>query len=202
MSDIRPRFEDADTIIANSCFKTHEQVVRPLGNQRLKRAVIANADITLSPFDPWPSQRNLTFAVGSGKSFLLHYLMESGAQTSTNAEPNAFADFSNYGKANWDGEGALPITPITVFAARIILVMLPTKFGNPHIAPGADGTIGFEWIQKAGTFVKLYIDIGPGFYWSAYWRKRNGQIGKRPRIPIKIPDMHDALLDIFKQLSA
>jgi hypothetical protein len=88
--------------------------------------------------------------------------------------------FAAYRQANWDGFDAEAITSKTLEAARRIIDMLPPPFGTPDIAPGADGTIGFEWLPEDRPFVKLYIDVGPGRIWRAYWRRRDGQRGELP----------------------
>ena len=79
-----------------------------------------------------------------------------------------------YSMQNWDGYNADPINQATIDAAELILANLPSAFGSPDIAPGADGSIGFEWIIEAGPLRKLYIDIGPGNFWSIYCRRSNG----------------------------
>ena len=45
----------------------------------------------------------------------------------------------------------------------------------PDAAPAANGTIVLEWIRSEGPFLKLYIDIGPGRFWTAFWRKPDGE---------------------------
>jgi hypothetical protein len=119
----------------------------------------------------------------------------------TTGEPDPLADFYAYGQPNWDGYGASPITPSTINATRIMLRMLPRTFGNPHIAPGADGSIGFEWLLKTGPLVKLFIDIGPGITWSAYWRRKDGEVGKYPRRKILSFETSVTLAHLFQRLS-
>ena len=50
--------------------------------------------------------------------------------------------YEQYNRPNWDGFDAEPIVPETLGHARRILEMLPGAFGDPHVAPGADGSIG------------------------------------------------------------
>jgi hypothetical protein len=102
------------------------------------------------------------------------------------------ADYDAYAVDNWDGYDALPITPETLHGARSILKSLPKTFGDPVCSPGADGSIVFEWLKDDGPLRKLFVDIGPGRTWKAYWRLSNGQIGtiSRKRITIStIPEL-------------
>jgi hypothetical protein len=98
----------------------------------------------------------------------------------------SLADYDAYAVDNWDGYDALPITTETLHAARSILKSLPKTFGDPVCSPGADGSIVFEWLKDDGPLRKLFIDIGPGRTWKAYWRLANGKIGSIPRKRITI----------------
>lgn len=89
--------------------------------------------------------------------------------------------YETYAVANWDGYDALPITAETLQTARSILKSLPKTFGEPECSPGADGSVGFEWLMDQRPLRKLFIDIGPGRTWKAYWRLANGQTGTIPR---------------------
>ena len=89
-------------------------------------------------------------------------------------KPQALLGYDRYAVPNWDGYDADPITAETLSAARKFMTMLPATLGKPDIAPGADGTIGFEWILASGPLRKLFIDIGPGGIWSGYWRRSSG----------------------------
>lgn len=82
--------------------------------------------------------------------------------------------YDKYAAPDWDYYGAEPITPDTVAYARAAITALPDYFGAPHVSPGADGTVGLEWIFKTGHIVKIFIDLGPGQKWGAFWRCRDG----------------------------
>ena len=74
-----------------------------------------------------------------------------------------FTDYELYDVDDWDGYGALPISRETVESARRFFLQIPRRFDRVDIAPGSDGTIGFEW--RFGTGLNLsfvLIDIGPG----------------------------------------
>lgn len=78
-------------------------------------------------------------------------------------------DYKNYSKRGWDGEDAEPITPATVDAARCLAHLIKNR--PMYEAPGADGSIGFEWLEGTGsTARKLFIDIGPDDSISIYLR--------------------------------
>jgi hypothetical protein len=109
------------------------------------------------------------------------------------------ADYDAYAVDNWDGYDALPITPETLHAARSILKSLPKTFGDSVCSPGADGSIVFEWLKDDGPLRKLFIDIGPGRTWKAYWRLANGKIGTIPRKRITISTIPQ-LQELFETL--
>lgn len=88
--------------------------------------------------------------------------------------------YEQYNRPNWDGFGAEPITPKTLRYARQMREMLPDAFGEPHVAPGADGSIGFYWSVERGPIRSMCIDIGPGEKWRAYWQLRNGGFDNLP----------------------
>jgi hypothetical protein len=78
--------------------------------------------------------------------------------------------------------------------------MLPPTLGTPDVAPGADGTIGLEWVFQDRPVRKLFIDIGPGNIWSGYWRRASGERRSLPRRPID-EDTGSYLVNLFDSLS-
>lgn len=77
--------------------------------------------------------------------------------------PDNFTEFESYHIPDWDGDGAQPIARDTVEAARRFNQWLPRRLSPADVAPGADGTIGFEWrygTDGARTFI--IVEIGPG----------------------------------------
>jgi hypothetical protein len=112
-----------------------------------------------------------------------------------------FAGYDKYSMPNWDGYDADPITEETINAARYFLKLLPKQFAKPAIAPGGDGGIGFEWLTNTGPFRKLYIDIGPGRTWRAYWRLADGTTGTIPTQKIDRATQFQ-VADLFKRLVA
>jgi hypothetical protein len=75
-------------------------------------------------------------------------------------------DFSEYealDERGWDGYDAEPITAETVIAARRFNDRWPRSVRSPDIAPGSDGTIGFEWrLGKDESRTTIQIEVGPG----------------------------------------
>lgn len=73
-----------------------------------------------------------------------------------------FTEFESYDIPDWDGYGAQPIQTETVEAARAIWRLLPMGAPRADIAPGGDGTIGFEWRTRTPTgFSRHVIIVGP-----------------------------------------
>ena len=74
-----------------------------------------------------------------------------------------FSDYEAYDFAGWDGYLAVPIGAETLRAARRFKQLLPRRVPKPDIAPGADGTIGFEWRSgPPSRRTVTFIEIGPG----------------------------------------
>lgn len=86
------------------------------------------------------------------------------------------AGYEQYQTANWDQFDAEPITADTLKYARRLMNIMPTSFGDPDIAPAADGSIALEWVPVNATHSlnKLFLDIGPGEEWRASWKLRDG----------------------------
>ncbi|MGH6925481.1 MAG: hypothetical protein ACRED5_17275 [Propylenella sp.] len=117
-----------------------------------------------------------------------HVMLITGELT----EADPLEGYEVYAVEDWDGYDARPITPDTLRAARSILKSLPKTFGDPVCSPGADGSIVFEWLKDDGPLCKLFIDIGPGRTWKAYWRLASGRTGTiaRKRVTIStIPEL-------------
>jgi hypothetical protein len=93
--------------------------------------------------------------------------------------PDPLASYEQYASANWDAEGAEPITPAALTYARHIMRLLPNSFGQPDVAPATDGSIGLQWVpEEHHKLDRLFIDIGPGEVWRAYWMLRHGTYGR------------------------
>jgi hypothetical protein len=76
--------------------------------------------------------------------------------------PDRFSEYEAYEVDDWDGYGAEPIHAATVAWARSFFNMLPRGHLIPDVAPGADGTIGFEWAINQGNERQfIYVDVGP-----------------------------------------
>lgn len=90
-----------------------------------------------------------------------------------------FTEYDEYDCPDWDGYGAAPITKETVQAARAFQRLLPMDAPQPDIAPGGDGTIGFEWRSGSpANRTMILVDVGPGDIVTA--RRVNGAAGIVP----------------------
>jgi len=119
--------------------------------------------------------------------------------TDSLTESDPLDGYEKYAVEDWDGYDALPITAETLHAARSILKSLPKTFGDPVCSPGADGSIVFEWLKDDGPVRKLFIDIGPGRTWKAYWRLASGKTGTIPRKRVSISTIPE-LQKLFETL--
>jgi hypothetical protein len=87
----------------------------------------------------------------------------TGRYTPAVQGPDEFSEYELYDIPDWDGYGADPISAETVNAARRLYRLLPRSAGRPDIAPGSDGTIGFEWRSGAVSDRTItFIEVGPG----------------------------------------
>jgi len=110
--------------------------------------------------------------------------------------------YEQYEKADWDGHGAEPITAVTLEYARRLMKIMPTSLGTPDAAPAGDGCIALEWVPEDQTHKldRLFIDIGPGEVWRAYWSLRSGEFNRVTGQGF-FDDTKAVLKDIFQQLS-
>jgi hypothetical protein len=120
--------------------------------------------------------------------------------TSGNPTLDALASYESLNEPNWDGYDAQPITRETLNYARRLIHIMPETFGTPDMAPSGDGSITLEWVPETGPIHKLFLDIGPGEQWRAYWKRRNGEFGRQPGTTIT-PDTKRVLQKLFDDLS-
>jgi len=104
-----------------------------------------------------------------------------------------------YGNDNWDGYGAIAITSDTVLAAIRIANSVPRGFGEPDIAPSAEGGIAFEWTSEGGTWKKLFLDAENDGTWSLYWRLENGENGSASGISTDLNELRDILVKLSSE---
>jgi hypothetical protein len=138
----------------------------------------------------------------------IYYLASASTTAPTfnwpiNSSTGLLQGYEAYNAPNWDGYDAEPITPQTLSAARAILRILPEgPFSDlVECSPGADGSIGFEWLMSDGPLRKLFIDIGPGSTWKAYWRLASGETVTIPRKKFSLTTQKE-LTDLFARLGA
>jgi hypothetical protein len=94
--------------------------------------------------------------------------------------PLPLSGYEQYQVPNWDQFDAEPITAETLAFARHLLRIMPISLGPPDVAPAADGSIALEWVPSNTTHKlnKLFLDIGPGTDWRAYWKMRDGKFDR------------------------
>lgn len=66
---------------------------------------------------------------------------------------------SEAARVGWDGYGALPLSPLAYFFARIFLNALPTTAPLPEVSADTDGEVSLDWIF--GERRALTVSIGP-----------------------------------------
>jgi hypothetical protein len=79
---------------------------------------------------------------------------------------------------------------------------MPDTLGKPDAAPAGDGTIALEWVpDQHYSLAKLFLDIGPGETWCAYWRLRNGHFDTVTHLGFDPTKTKAILQDLFEHLS-
>jgi hypothetical protein len=81
--------------------------------------------------------------------------------------------------------------------------IMPTSLGAPDVAPAGDGSIALEWVpdDPEHKLDRLFLDIGPGEQWRAYWTLRTGEFGRIPQTGYSAETK--TILDrLFRELSA
>lgn len=71
-------------------------------------------------------------------------------------------------EANWDGDGALPITRETAAGALMLMNGLRSAGLDSVAMPEPDGMIEFEFYEEPGRVVSMSIDNTPKVYWAAH----------------------------------
>lgn len=109
----------------------------------------------------------MTNTAVSGEIYFPHAKLTSsgwsGHYTPILPKDDEITEFEEYDVPDWDGYGAAPISRATTHAARRFMSLLPRTSPPADIAPGADGTIGFEWRIGSGPgTTSVFVDIGPG----------------------------------------
>jgi hypothetical protein len=92
-----------------------------------------------------------------------HGISKELAFRAPNAERlECLRELEQYGAADWDNEGAAPVSQDAMTVAAFVFSLLPASAPNPDVAVGADGSLCLEWYRatQAGD-CKLFVDIGP-----------------------------------------
>ena len=63
--------------------------------------------------------------------------------------------FTECNKENWDGEGAVAISPEAYLEAYKLISLLPSLRQMPEIIPSPNGQIGFEWYVEKNHLLVL-----------------------------------------------
>jgi hypothetical protein len=110
-----------------------------------------------------------------------------------------------YGNDDWDGCGAVAVSGEVLESARSfyrhITHFLRTALPRPLIAPGADGSIGFQWQLQSGEYTKIFVELRPGNAIRSYCVRRADRIlEKQPAEPMQ-PDGLYRLDDVFKRIA-
>jgi len=112
-----------------------------------------------------------------------------------------FSEFQQYDGKNWDGDDAEPISPETVQWARTLHDALPRDVQPPDISPGADGTIGFQWVaEQNGRRLFRIVDVGPGSQIAARIIDDNGRVSYFPTVSAKnLFDLQNLVAQLLRE---
>ncbi len=90
------------------------------------------------------------------RKFSSQYVFVDIPKTLPNTD-NPLKGFEAYLKPDWDGEGAEPVSQVTLENAQTFLRLLP-QVPKVKAAPGVEGSIGLLW-KTSDTYI--YVDIYP-----------------------------------------
>lgn len=169
-------------------------------NGMMIRLPLQRLAATQRQFDLLPFHEDRQLCVGRDIWFQLARTGGTYPAGWEDARDDPFKGYEKFAQADWDGDGAEPISHATVTWSKMMLAILPSNLGKPDIAPGADGKIGFEWIRDKGELDRLFLDIGPGSQWRAYWLMRDGTTGRLPG-DASSADTEKKLIPLFAKLS-
>jgi hypothetical protein len=85
-------------------------------------------------------------------------------------------------RPNWDGQGAVPVTPQAVAAATRFAAALPAGLVAPEVVPEARGDLGFEWHVNDQRWCVISFRSPEEISWAAKFdadAKADGQIPLR-----------------------
>lgn len=109
-----------------------------------------------------------------------------------------FSEYQDYNIPNWDGENAHPISTATIETARRFSRLLPRDTPAPDIAPGADGTIGFEWRMGSKEHREfVLIEVGVDNLVRARKISENGTVSRFDPIRAESDAVQHLLLMLF-----
>lgn len=92
-----------------------------------------------------------------------HPIPTSGSRYPVPSSLDEFSQYEAYNVSDWDGYGAESISSETIQTARRFKNLWRRQVPMADIAPGADGTIGFEWRSGLPTDRTVtFIEVGPG----------------------------------------
>lgn len=83
--------------------------------------------------------------------------------SAVHSESDEFSEYELYNVPDWDGFGAQPITAEVVKTARRFSKILDRAIMRPDIAPGANGTIGFEWRTMSPESL-VFVEVSDGAF--------------------------------------
>lgn len=142
---------------------------------------------------------HLPFGHCSATDDLAQRLSSWAGMLTVNSKHELLRGYEQYSASNWDGDGAEAITKETLDYAHLLMMGLPDNFGPPEVSPGLDGSIALEWVpENHRNLHKLFLDIGPGPRWRAYWKLRSGEFD---RVTGETSEVRPILQPLFDKLS-
>ena len=127
--------------------------------------------------------RHSTSGSGEFRSLVELEPLRGGRARYERPTPDQFTPYEVYDFPGWDGDDAAPISREVVDSARRLHAQLPRDIPPAEVAPGPDGTLGFEWNMLGP--VRVVVEIGPGATVRAY-RNVRGKVDQFPRELIAI----------------
>ncbi|HXA15706.1 MAG TPA: hypothetical protein VN380_01845 [Thermoanaerobaculia bacterium] len=102
-----------------------------------------------------PEAETIRRSVSAAMESMQQSIALFGPKTSAVSEILAVA--AEHGEADWNGEGADPVSMPAVDQARAFIFALPFGFPMPGVAPEPDGSISLDWIYSRSCMFSISV---------------------------------------------
>lgn len=133
----------------------------------MKRYVVATLATSLCAGTPSPGVSGEAVYIDNQSANTRGQLQRSATFGNASLFDDLDALADECAEANWDGYGAVAVSPETIAQAKRILRSLPIGTARPSIAAEPDGQITLEWHSSPKRTLSLSIDEDGSIHYAA-----------------------------------